>query len=81
MVTAYADLALHSGAAESAGRLLGAAFAVRAGPDRSTVDAGRVERTARERLGEERFAETFEAGRSSATGADVRDVVRFILDA
>jgi tetratricopeptide (TPR) repeat protein len=81
VLTGYADLALHSGAPESAARLLGAAFAVRGGPDRSTVDARRVEQTARERLGEERFAEAFELGRSTTTATEVREVVRVILGA
>ena len=81
VLTAYADLALHSGEAERAARLLGAAFMVRGGPDRSTVDARRVEQAARERLGEERFAEAFEVGRTTTTAAEVRDTVRVILDA
>ncbi|MGN9914005.1 BTAD domain-containing putative transcriptional regulator [Phytohabitans sp. LJ34] len=75
VLTGYADLALHIGAPERAARLLGAAFKVRGGPDRSTMDAGRVEQTAWERLGEERFAEAFEAGRTAATAAEVREVV------
>jgi predicted ATPase/DNA-binding SARP family transcriptional activator len=81
VLMAYADLALHSGALEKAARLIGAAFAVRGGPDRSTVDARRVEEAARERLGEERFTEAFEVGRTTTTAAEVREVVRLILDA
>jgi len=81
VLTAYADLALHIGAPESAAKLLGAAFKVRGGPDRSTMDGRRVEETARERLGEERFAEAFELGRATTTAAEVRDAVRLILDA
>ena len=81
VLMAYADVALHSGEPEQAARFIGAAYAVRGGPDRSTADARRIEGAARERLGDERFAEAFELGQSGTTAADVPEAVRVIRGA
>ncbi|MDQ7909807.1 BTAD domain-containing putative transcriptional regulator [Phytohabitans sp. ZYX-F-186] len=81
VVMAYADLALHSGEPEKVAAFLGAAHGVRGGPDRSTMDTRRLEAAARERLGEERFTEAFERGRTTAKAVDVREAVRVILAA
>ncbi|BCB87446.1 BTAD domain-containing putative transcriptional regulator [Phytohabitans suffuscus] len=81
VLMAYADLALHSGEPEMAACFVGAAYAARGGPDRSTVDARRVEDAARERLGEERFAEAFERGRATVATTRLRDAVQLILGA
>jgi predicted ATPase/DNA-binding SARP family transcriptional activator len=61
-----ADLALRRGQHEQAARLLAASAGVRGLPDRSHPDAARIERAARRRLGEARFAEaTVEGTRTS----------------
>jgi hypothetical protein len=60
----FADLAVRTGDAERAATLLGAAVAVRGTEDRSLVDPPRVERAAREALGDERFDAAFARGRA-----------------
>jgi predicted ATPase/DNA-binding SARP family transcriptional activator len=57
VLVGVADLALRRGQDEQAARLLAASDAVRGLPDRSQPDEARVERTARSRLGDARFAE------------------------
>jgi hypothetical protein len=57
VLVGIADLALRRGQDEQAARLLAASDAVRGLPDRSHPDGLRVERTARSRLGDARFAE------------------------
>ncbi len=62
MVVGVADLAIRLEEFEQAARLLAASVAVRGLPDRSHPDAARIERDARGRLGDERFAELTEEG-------------------
>jgi len=57
-----ADLALRQGQHEQAARLLAASACVRGLPDLSQPDAGRIERTARSRLGDARFTEATREG-------------------
>ncbi|HEV2241376.1 MAG TPA: hypothetical protein VGR98_10055, partial [Streptosporangiaceae bacterium] len=57
-----ADLALRRGEYEQAVRLLAASTAVRGLRDYSQPDVGRIERTARSRLGDARFAEATREG-------------------
>lgn len=57
VLVGVADLALRRGQDEQAARLLTASDGVRGLPDRSHPDEVRVERTARSRLGDARFAE------------------------
>ncbi len=57
VLVGVADLALRSGQYEQAARLLAASAAVRGLLDHSHPDVARIERTARRRLGEARFAE------------------------
>ncbi len=59
----FADLAVRSGEPERAATLLGAAVAVRGAEDRSLTEPPRVERIAREAIGDERFEEAFALGR------------------
>jgi hypothetical protein len=56
------DLALHYDQYEQAARLLAASAGVRGLQDRSHPDAARIERTARRRLGDARFAEAAREG-------------------
>ena len=56
VLVGIADLALRRGQDEQAARLLAASDGVRGLPDRSHPDEARVERTARSRLGDARFA-------------------------
>jgi predicted ATPase/DNA-binding SARP family transcriptional activator len=65
VLVGVADLALRREQHEQAARLLGAAAGVRGLEDRSSPDAARVERAARGRLGDPRFAEAAEEGRRS----------------
>ncbi|MEV0586957.1 BTAD domain-containing putative transcriptional regulator [Nonomuraea sp. NPDC050310] len=58
-----ADLAMRRGLDERAVRLLAAAEGVRGTPDLSQLDAARMAAEARERLGEDGFAEAMRAGR------------------
>jgi tetratricopeptide (TPR) repeat protein len=62
VLVGVADLALRLGQDEQAARLLAASAGVRGLPDRSRPDEARVERTARNRLGEARFAEAAREG-------------------
>jgi predicted ATPase/DNA-binding SARP family transcriptional activator len=57
VLVGVADLALRHERPEQAARLLGASDHVRGLPDRGHPDAIRIERTARSRLGDTRFAE------------------------
>ncbi|MEU4313238.1 BTAD domain-containing putative transcriptional regulator [Nocardia sp. NPDC024068] len=62
VLVGIADLALRSGQDEQAVRLLAASTAVRGLPDLSHPDIARIERTARDRLGEAGFTEAMGAG-------------------
>ncbi|MFD9894697.1 BTAD domain-containing putative transcriptional regulator [Amycolatopsis sp. NPDC059027] len=62
VLVGIADLALRREEYEQAARLLAASTAVRGLPDRSQPDAARIERAARERLGDTRFAEVTQEG-------------------
>jgi hypothetical protein len=62
VLAGVADLALRRGQDEQAARLLGASAGVRGLPDQSRPDEARVERTARSRLGDARFAEAAREG-------------------
>ena len=57
-----ADLAGRRGQYEQAARLLAASVGVRGIPDHSHPDAARIERDARRRLGDTRFAEATQEG-------------------
>jgi predicted ATPase/DNA-binding SARP family transcriptional activator len=66
----FADLAMRTGEPERAATLLGAAIAVRGTEDRSLGDPPRIERAAREAIGDGRFDEAFMRGRAmDATSA------------
>ncbi|MEV4755385.1 BTAD domain-containing putative transcriptional regulator [Micromonospora sp. NPDC049559] len=71
----YADLTLRLGRPARAARLIGAADAVRGGPDRSLLDGPRIERAVRDALGPVDFAAALAAG-AFASMATIRDVVR-----
>ena len=62
ILVGFADLALRYGQYEQAARLLAASVGVRGLPDRSHPDAARIERDARRRLGDTRFAEATQEG-------------------
>ena len=62
VLVGVADLALRRGQDEQAARLLAASDGVRGLPDRSHPDEARIERTARSRLGDARFAEAAREG-------------------
>jgi len=66
VLVGVADLALRRGQDEQAARLLAASDAVRGLPDRSRPDEARVERAARSRLGDARFAEAALEGTKSS---------------
>lgn len=68
VLVGVADLALRRGDHAQAARLLAASAAVRGLPDRSHPDATRIERVARERLGETGFAAAAREG--AAAGAE-----------
>ena len=57
VIVGVADLALHRDEPEQAARLLAASAAVRGLPDRADPDVARIEREARRRLGDVKFAE------------------------
>src|SRR5262249_30227991 len=61
-IVGIADLAVRLGQYEQAARLLAASAGVRGLPDRSNPDAARIERDARRRLGDTRFAEATREG-------------------
>ncbi|QDQ09727.1 BTAD domain-containing putative transcriptional regulator [Streptomyces spectabilis] len=75
VLVGVADLALRRDEHEQAVRLLAASTQVRGLPDRSHPDAARVERTARSRLGDARFAEAAREG----TGTGWSDLVGVTL--
>lgn len=62
VIVGIADLALRADRNVAAARLLAASIAVRGVPDRSQPDVARVERTARDRLGEAGFTEAMREG-------------------
>jgi len=62
ILVGFADLALRYDQHEQAARLLAASADVRGMPDRSDPDVARIERDARHRLGESRFAEAVQEG-------------------
>jgi predicted ATPase/DNA-binding SARP family transcriptional activator len=62
VLVGIADLALRAERYEQAARLLAASAGVRGLPDRSQPDVARIEREARRRLGETRFAEAAREG-------------------
>jgi predicted ATPase/DNA-binding SARP family transcriptional activator len=62
VLVGVADLALRRDQYEQAARLLAASTAVRGLPDRANPDLVRIERAARSRLGETRFAEAAREG-------------------
>src|SRR6266568_1148482 len=62
VLVGIADLALRGERYEQAARLLAASASVRGLPDRSQPDVARIERAARRRLGEPRFAEATQEG-------------------
>jgi predicted ATPase/DNA-binding SARP family transcriptional activator len=68
VLVGVADLALRREQYEQAARLLAAGDAVRGLPDRSQPDVARIERSARDRLGDTRFAEAVREG--TETGWD-----------
>lgn len=70
-----ADLALRCEQPEQAARLLAASTAVRGLQDRSHWDAARIERAARSRLGDERFAEAAAEGTRASWSQLVADTL------
>ncbi|PJM93208.1 BTAD domain-containing putative transcriptional regulator [Streptomyces sp. CB01373] len=62
VLVGVADLALRRDEHEQAARLLAASAGVRGLPDRSHPDVARIERSARSRLGDEKFAEAAREG-------------------
>ncbi|WP_149204933.1 BTAD domain-containing putative transcriptional regulator [Actinotalea subterranea] len=77
VLVGVADHALRLDDAEQAARLLGASVGMRGLPDRSNPDATRIERTARRRLGERRYAALTREGAQ----ADWADLVAATLTA
>ncbi|MFI5778761.1 BTAD domain-containing putative transcriptional regulator [Nocardia sp. NPDC051570] len=75
VLVGIADLALRGNDTEQAARLLAASAAVRGLPDRSHPDAARIERTARDRLGEAHFRAAMREG----ARANWRDLVETTL--
>ncbi|MCW2947629.1 MAG: protein kinase [Actinoallomurus sp.] len=67
VLVGFADLALRTGDPERAATLLGAAVGVRGIDDRSLPDPPRIEKAAREAIGDERFAGAFARGRAMRT--------------
>lgn len=65
VLVGLANLALRRDQDELAVQLLAASTAVRGLPDRSLPDEARIERTARSRLGDVRYAEAAQAGRET----------------
>ncbi len=66
VLVGVADLALRSDEPEQAARLLAASTAVRGLPDRSDPDLARIEREARRRLGDARYAEAAREGSATS---------------
>jgi len=75
ILVGVADLAVRLDQYEQAARLLAASVGVRGQPDRSDLDAARIERDARRHLGEARFAEVTREG----TQADWTQLVEVTL--
>jgi predicted ATPase/DNA-binding SARP family transcriptional activator len=75
VLVGVADLALRRGEHEQAARLLAASARVLGLPDRSLPDTARIERAARDRLGDAGFAEAVREGAE----ADWSDLVRVTL--
>jgi predicted ATPase/DNA-binding SARP family transcriptional activator len=75
VLVGIADLALRREQYEQAARLLAASTSVRGLPDRSQPDVARIERAARDRLGDTRFTEAIAEG----TRASWRDLVAVTL--
>jgi hypothetical protein len=75
VLVGVADLALRGDQHEQAARLLAASAGVRGLPDRSHPDAARIERAARRRLGEARFAEATHEGMQTSWSQLVANVV------
>lgn len=65
VLVGIADLALRAGRDEQAAQLVAVSHAVHGMPDRSQPDVARVEQTARDRLGAERFTEAIRVGAES----------------
>lgn len=76
VLVGVADLALRSGQYEQAARLLAAGAHVRGLPDRSHPDTARIERVARQHLGDARFAQVTREERQ----ADWPDLVKVALE-
>jgi predicted ATPase/DNA-binding SARP family transcriptional activator len=64
ILVGVADYAVRAGDPERAAMLLGAADAVRGGPDRSMLDTDRIAALAREALGDEGYQRAFRSGDS-----------------
>ncbi|MGW6983183.1 BTAD domain-containing putative transcriptional regulator [Streptomyces sp. NPDC054932] len=82
VLVGVADQAVRLERPQEAARLLGAAVAVRGGPDHSRADAARVEGAARAALGEayeEYFTEAARAGDGVVGPAAVRELARVTL--
>jgi predicted ATPase len=77
VLVGVADLALRRDEHDQAARLLAASAGVRGLPDRSHPDAARIDRAARRRLGEARFAEATREG----TQTSWSQLVAMVLDA
>ena len=75
VLVGVADLAVRLGQYEQAARLLAASAVVHGLPDRSDLDAARIEQDARRHLGEARFAEVTQEG----AGADWPELVEATL--
>ena len=73
MLVGVADLAVRLDQYEQAARLLAASSGVRGLPDRSQLDAARIEQDARRHLGEARFAEVTREG-SQTSWAELVEV-------
>ncbi len=65
VLVGLADLALREGEAARAATLLGASVAIRGMPDKSLLDAARIEAEARAALGDAGFDEAFGGGRAT----------------
>ncbi len=76
-----ADYAVACDRPEYAAELLGVSEAIRGLPDRSAIDADRVEAAARAVLGESRFAEAYERGRQTGSRQQASERARLTLSA
>ena len=75
VVDGISDLALRQDQPEQAARLLGAAAALRGLPDSEHPDVARIEREARNRLGDKEFAEAVLEG----TRTDLSELTQVTL--